>query len=166
MNAFNTSNNTPYKNFNEELRLLRSSGDLLSSKLARALSLRESIEVSSIPSNPPALPTGCSVSHSAIKESNSLKELTEDEHDDKSSMASVSIIASTSQQGVCSDADRRKSLGAPATLSPFTTDIQEYERRLSNHQGFTADVCKLFNGHSQHIGMFPLRIVKQHLYYF
>lgn len=186
--SINTSNNASYRKYSDELRVLHSRGE--SNKIARALSLRDAFETSSVPSNSygtlnsfPTRPgqnnrSASTTDYSTIKEydlTTNYKYTTEfntpceTDNDDKSSMASVSIIASTNQveQQMASAENVQQSTMPISALVPYsttsTTDLEEYERMQA---GFTAEVCKLINGcqnesnQSARIGMFRLRMVK------
>ena len=170
----NTSNNAGYNRYNS----LCNAGEF-NNKIARALSLRDAaFETASFetapsytqPTRQSANRSASTTDYSTIKEyelANNFVYTDQTDQDDKSSMASVSIIASTNQQAVTSAAESAQSTMAKNAIVPYPlSNIEEYERRMSTQQaGFTAEVCKLINGHidnkqSASIGMFRLRLVK------
>ena len=170
----NTSNNAGYRRYNS----VSSAGEF-NNKIARALSLRDAAfeTASSAPSHSYNQQTRQTVTRSAsTTDYSTIKEYElannfeytdnfETDIDEKSSMASVSIIASTNPQGVMSASESAQSEAKNAIVPFPLIDIHEYERRMSTQQGgFTAEVCKLINGPMENrqaqIGMFRLRLVK------
>lgn len=174
--------NPVYPEYAEEVKALNDSPN--NNKLARAISLQKTFETQDYPSR--SQPT-LTVAEHTQQQMETLSMNYEYEQDCKSSMASVSIMASTNQvdddelqhqhHQEHHDVHTLSDDGSPNSVMeqqeqpvPYMDDLNalakaSYRLSPANSDNFTAEVCKVINGQrdSQTIGMFRLSSLDENL---